>query len=110
MTLEEILQFYLREVEFVKNELVFANSELKRAQKKLSNKGFVDNAPKDVVQVERDKVSLYHDSIEVNELSLADCSKRVDELYRLIIIRDDISNLKMGVSQLNKRLELFTNE
>ncbi|HVM20702.1 MAG TPA: valine--tRNA ligase [Egibacteraceae bacterium] len=48
----------------LERELAKAAAEVKRAEAKLSNEGFVAKAPTDVVQAEREKVADWRDAIE----------------------------------------------
>ncbi len=59
-----------KEIERIKGELEKANSELKRAQGKLNNKGFVDKAPKQLIDAEKEKVEKYTELIEKLEITL----------------------------------------
>jgi len=59
-----------KEVERIKGELDKANSELKRAQGKLNNKGFVDKAPKQLIDAEKEKVEKYTELIAKLEVTL----------------------------------------
>ena len=55
------------EISRLEKELEKWQSEIKRAQGKLSNKRFVDNAPEDVVQAERDKEEEYQNRFKAVE-------------------------------------------
>ena len=55
------------ELSRLEKELEKWQSEIKRAQGKLSNKRFVDNAPEDVVQTERDKEAEYQNRYKAVE-------------------------------------------
>jgi len=48
-----------KEVERIKGEIAKADSEIKRAEGKLNNKGFVDKAPKQLIEAEKEKVAKY---------------------------------------------------
>ena len=51
------------EAERIEKELAKAKQELERAEKKLSNPGFVNKAPEAVVQKEREKLALLADTV-----------------------------------------------
>jgi valyl-tRNA synthetase len=53
-----------KELKRLKNELEDVEYEIKRAKGKLSNEGFVNNAPDDLVQGEKEKVKEYEDKKE----------------------------------------------
>lgn len=52
------------EVNRIEKELATAHQELERAQKKLNNPGFVNQAPPAVVEKEREKVATYVDTVQ----------------------------------------------
>jgi valyl-tRNA synthetase len=59
-----------KEIERIKGEIDKATSELKRAQGKLNNKGFVDKAPKQLIDAEQEKVAKYTELIAKLEVTL----------------------------------------
>ena len=69
MSLDELMD-YDKERERLKGEIKKIESEIKRAEGKLSNKGFVDKAPEAVVNKEKEKLDNYKDLLEKTKLSL----------------------------------------
>ena len=53
-----------KEIKRLQDEAAKLEGEIKRAQGKLSNKSFVDKAPENVVQAERDKLNEYKSKLE----------------------------------------------
>lgn len=69
MSLDELMD-YEKERERLKGEIKKIESEIKRAEGKLSNKGFTDKAPEAVVNKEREKLASYKDLLEKTKASL----------------------------------------
>jgi len=59
-----------KEIERIKGEIAKADSEIKRAEGKLNNKGFVDKAPKNLIDAEKEKVKKYNELKEKLLLTL----------------------------------------
>ncbi len=53
-----------KEIERLEKEKEKLEGELKRVRGKLSNKGFVEKAPREIVEKERDKEKKYQDMLE----------------------------------------------
>ena len=56
--LGELVDF-AKEIERIKGEIEKTESEIKRAQGKLNNKGFVEKAPKTLIDAEKQKLEKY---------------------------------------------------
>ena len=69
MSLDELMD-YDKERARLKDEIKKLESEIKRAEGKLSNKGFVDKAPEAVVNKEREKLEGYKDLLQKTKESL----------------------------------------
>ncbi len=69
MSLDELMD-YDKERARLKDEIKKLESEIKRAEGKLSNKGFVDKAPEAVVNKEREKLEGYKDLLKKTKESL----------------------------------------
>ena len=69
MSLDELMD-YDKERARLKYEIKKLESEIKRAEGKLSNKGFVDKAPEAVVNKEREKLEGYKDLLQKTKESL----------------------------------------
>ncbi|WP_311537169.1 valine--tRNA ligase [uncultured Anaerococcus sp.] len=69
MSLDELMD-YNKERARLKDEIKKLESEIKRAEGKLSNKGFVDKAPEAVVNKEREKLEGYKDLLQKTKESL----------------------------------------
>jgi valyl-tRNA synthetase len=55
-----------KDIQILKNDLKeFMEFELKRAEGKLSNTKFVENADKDLVEAEKEKISFYSESLKL---------------------------------------------
>lgn len=63
MSLDELMD-YEKERERLRGEIKKIESEIKRAEGKLSNKGFTDKAPEAVVNKEKEKLADYKDLLE----------------------------------------------
>lgn len=64
-----------KEIEKLSAELIKAQEELSRAESKLINKGFIEKAPKDLVEKEKQKIEKYKEMIERIENNLKEyCS------------------------------------
>ena len=61
-----------KEITKLKDELVKAEEELSRAEAKLNNKGFVEKAPKDLVEKEKQKIEKYNELIKKIKANLAE--------------------------------------
>ncbi len=59
-----------KEIERIKKELQTIETEISRASGKLTNKGFLDKAPKNLVEAERDKLNKHIDTREKLKLQL----------------------------------------
>ena len=69
MPLEGLISFE-KEIARLEKELGSVSSYVKRMQKKLANKGFVDNAPADVIEDERRKLSEAKNNLEKLQANL----------------------------------------
>ena len=69
MSLDELMD-YDKERARLKEEIKKLESEIKRAEGKLSNKGFVDKAPEAVVNKEKEKLEGYKDLLQKTKESL----------------------------------------
>lgn len=69
MSLDELMD-YEKERERLRGEIKKIESEIKRAEGKLSNKGFTDKAPEAVVNKEKEKLADYKDLLEKTKASL----------------------------------------
>ncbi len=67
--LGELVDF-AKEIERIKGEIAKTESEIKRAEGKLNNKGFVDKAPKNLIDAEKEKVKKYNELKEKLILTL----------------------------------------
>lgn len=59
-----------KEIEKLSAELIKAQEELSRAEGKLNNKGFIEKAPKDLVEKEKQKIEKYKEMIDRIENNL----------------------------------------
>ena len=59
-----------KEIEKLSAELIKAQEELSRAEGKLKNKGFIEKAPKDLVEKEKQKIEKYKEMIDRIENNL----------------------------------------
>ncbi|MFW6386970.1 MAG: valine--tRNA ligase [Bacillota bacterium] len=64
-----------KEIERIKGEIEDVEGEIKRAEGKLDNQGFVENAPEDIVQAERDKLKEYKSKKEKLQENLVELEK-----------------------------------
>ena len=69
MPLEGLISFD-KEIARLEKELVNVSSYVKRIEKKLANKGFVDNAPADVIESERRKLGEAKNNLEKLQANL----------------------------------------
>ena len=69
MSLDELID-YQKERERLAAEIKNLEAEIKRAEGKLSNKGFVDKAPEAVVNKEKEKLASYKDLLDKTKESL----------------------------------------
>ena len=69
MSLNELMD-YDKERERLQGEIKKIEAEIKRAEGKLSNKGFTDKAPEAVVNKEKEKLADYKDLLEKTKASL----------------------------------------
>ena len=69
MSLDELMD-YDKERERLQGEIKKIEAEIKRAEGKLSNKGFTDKAPEVVVNKEKEKLADYKDLLEKTKASL----------------------------------------
>lgn len=76
MPLADLINFEveLKRLEDEKSEFI---SEIKRAKGKLSNKGFVNNAPEKLVKEEEDKIEKYEDMLEAVEERIQSIQKKL---------------------------------
>ena len=64
-----------KEIARLNGELDKVEDEIRRASGKLANAGFLDKAPKQLVEAERDKLNKYIDMREKIKLQIADLQK-----------------------------------
>lgn len=76
MPLDEFID-YQKEVKRLKEELKKAQSELKRAKGKLSNEGFVNKAPKKLIDEENEKIEKYLKLIEELDKKILELEKKI---------------------------------
>jgi len=62
---------YSLEIERIKKELSTANAELTRAVGKLNNQGFVNKAPKALIEQESKKIQIYKEKVDKLQLELS---------------------------------------